>query len=143
MSVIARASVSKATTPKTPITITPAAALKSWKLIQEEGNTDLKLRISILGGGCHGFRYQIDFSDTIESDDTVITVAVQPKKRRSPKVDWVVGAISLQLLSGIEVDYVSDLQGERFIIRNLKVKTTCSCGHSFAVPDAEKEEAAS
>lgn len=143
MSATARASLTTASTPKAPITITQTAALKSWELIQEEQNPNLKLRISILGGGCHGFRYQINFSDTMESDDTVITIPLQLKEEQLSTVEWVVGAMSLQLLSGIEVDYVSDLEGERFIIRNLKVKTTCSCGHSFAVPDNDEEETTS
>ena len=130
--------VSNATTPssKTPITITPAAAFKSWELIQEE-DPNLKLRVSILGGGCHGFRYQFSFAETVEEDDVVIPAAVPSSSGETgdKTIDWVVGIMSLQFLKDAEIDYKSDLSGEQFIIRNLKTKTSCSCGHSFSAPD--------
>lgn len=145
MSATASNTISTVFKPKAPITITPAAALKSWELIQEEQNPNLKLRVSILGGGCHGFRYEFSFTDKVESDDTVITECIQTEDDQYPSktVDWVVGMVSLQLLKGVEIDYESVLGNERFILRHLKVKTTCSCGQSFTVPEADKEEIAS
>jgi iron-sulfur cluster insertion protein len=121
----------------TPITITLSAAIKSWKLIQESG-THLQLRVSILGGGCQGLRYDFSFSDKVEPGDTIITKRFT--KKSSPNtihnVTWVIDSISLTLLRGVEIDYVSDLQGERFVLRHLKVKSTCSCGSSFVPQEA-------
>src|SRR5882757_9065900 len=123
--------------PSEPITITPAAVSKSWQLIQE-ADTHLKLRVSILGGGCQGFRYDFSFSDTTDSTDTIITKTIIPTSATETpaSVDWVIDAISLQFLRGVEIDYAADLQGERFIIRNLQAKTTCGCGSSFVPPDS-------
>jgi iron-sulfur cluster assembly accessory protein len=125
---------------KIPITITPAAALKSWKLIQEAEDPHLKLRVSIFGGGCHGFRYKFCFTDTVDADDVIITqpVPTMPGSKSLHTVDWVIGMISLPFLKGVEIDYESTLGEEQFILRNLKVKTKCSCGHSFAVPEADE-----
>lgn len=101
-------------------------------------DADIKLKVSILGGGCHGFRYNFAFTTQVQSDDTVIHAPVYKKmalrnELQDSQVDWIVDIISLQYLRGAEIDYQSDLQGERFIIRNLKAKTTCGCGSSFGI----------
>lgn len=110
-----------------PIIITDAAATKVAELMQEEGNLELKLRVYIEGGGCSGFQYGFDFTEDKELDDTVIS-----KSAKDIMVNLLVDPMSLQYLIGAEIDYVKDLEGERFIIRNPNAQTTCGCGSSFS-----------
>jgi len=97
--------------------------------------SSLKLRVSILGGGCHGFQYRFAFTTQANADDIVMEQeAPHPNNlEKQHTVTWLVDMISLNFLRGAVVDFKNDLQGERFIIRGLKAKTTCSCGSSFDV----------
>lgn len=113
----------------TPLVFTEQAAKKVWALIQEEGNTALKLRVYITGGGCSGFQYGFTFDEVTNADDTPI-VRTLP----DGSVTLLVDSMSLQYLQGAEIDYQEDIEGERFIIRNPNAKTTCGCGSSFS-PD--------
>ena len=110
-----------------------SAALRWCAIFQEEAN--LKLKVFITGGGCHGFRYDFELTGNVEPDDMLIPQTVNTGENASEKttVILLIDAVSLQYLRGAEIDYQCDLQGERFIIRNLKAKTTCGCGSSFAV----------
>jgi iron-sulfur cluster insertion protein len=105
------------------LVFTTRAATKVRELISEEGNDSLSLRVAISGGGCSGFQYGFSFEEDIAEDDTQVT---------TDGVRLLVDPISLQYLSGAEVDYAQDLQGERFIIKNPNAKTTCGCGSSFS-----------
>jgi iron-sulfur cluster insertion protein len=102
---------------------TRRAAHKVRELIIEEGNDGLSLRVAISGGGCSGFQYGFSFEEEIADDDTMIT---------TDGVRLLIDPISLQYLTGAQVDYAQDLQGERFIIKNPNAKTTCGCGSSFS-----------
>lgn len=108
---------------------TENAALKVWDLICEEGNYNLKLRVYITGGGCSGFQYGFTFDEDIASDDTVVSRTINEKNM----VQLLIDALSIQYLSGAEIDYKEDIEGEQFIIRNPNAKTTCGCGSSFTV----------
>ena len=118
------------------ITMTESAANKVWELIEEEDNFQLKLRVFITGGGCSGFQYGFTFDEVIDSEDTVITKALQKKAddegEGSGTVQLLIDPMSLVYLVGAEIDYKSDLSGEQFIIRNPNAKTTCGCGSSFS-----------
>ncbi len=120
-----------------PIKITDAAAVKIAELMVEEQNLELKLRVYIEGGGCSGFQYGFDFVEAHEVDDTIISkVAVADISElltQDVTVQLVVDPMSLQYLISAEIDYVKDLEGERFIIRNPNAQTTCGCGSSFSV----------
>lgn len=108
----------------TPIHFTEAAASKVRRLIEEEGNPALHLRVYIQGGGCSGFQYGFEFDENRAEDD----VAVQREG-----VTLLVDPLSLQYLHGAEVDYSESLQGAQFVIRNPNAKTTCGCGSSFTM----------
>lgn len=108
--------------------LTQNAANKVWELIQEEGNFDLKLRAYVTGGGCSGFQYGFTFDEEIQGDDMVVSRPVE-----GGEVKLLVDSLSYQYLSGAEIDYKEDIEGEQFIIRNPNAKTTCGCGSSFAV----------
>ncbi len=112
--------------------LTDSAANKVKELIEEEDNDQLKLRAYVTGGGCSGFQYGFTFDEVMDEDD----VSVEKNG-----VLLIVDPVSYQYLEGAEIDYVDDLQGSRFIIRNPKAKTTCGCGSSFSVgePDALEE----
>ena len=77
-------------------------------------------RIAIKGGGCSGFQYDFSFDTKAEQDDLVFNNVLIDKK-------------SAELLSGSEVDYVSELIGESFKITNPQSKSSCGCGVSFSL----------
>ncbi len=107
-----------------PLSFSKAAANKVASLIEEEGNPDLMLRIYIQGGGCSGFQYGFRFDDhKMEGDLEVETDGVK----------LLVDPMSLQYLTGAEVDYTEGLQGAQFVVRNPNATTTCGCGSSFSV----------
>lgn len=106
-----------------PLVFTDNAAAKVKQLIDEEGNTDLKLRVFVSGGGCSGFQYGFTFDEVINEDDTQMA---------KNGVMLLIDAMSLQYLMGAEIDYKEDLQGAQFVIKNPNATTTCGCGSSFS-----------
>ncbi|MHB1299934.1 MAG: iron-sulfur cluster insertion protein ErpA [Burkholderiales bacterium] len=106
------------------IVFTDSAADKVREILVEEGNTDMKLRVYVTGGGCSGFQYGFAFEEKAGEDDTVVT---------KNGVDMVVDPASFQYLAGAEIDYQEGLEGSRFIIKNPNAATTCGCGSSFSV----------
>ena len=108
---------------------TDSAATRVWELIREEGNPALSLRVSIKGGGCSGLRYEFEFTEAIQADDTVISNTVG-----TDTVRLLVDPLSIQYFSPTaEIDYKKDIEGEQFIVRNDNANTTCGCGSSFSV----------
>src|SRR5699024_4154140 len=106
-----------------PIIFTDAAALKVKSLIDEEDVDNLMLRVYIQGGGCSGFQYGFRFANVVEEGDTEIV---------KQGVTLLVDPLSFQYLAGAEIDYVKDLTGEQFVIRNPNATTTYGCGNSFS-----------
>ncbi|MCC6468209.1 MAG: iron-sulfur cluster insertion protein ErpA [Alphaproteobacteria bacterium] len=100
-----------------------AAARIAWLMTQEE-HKGLMLRISVSGGGCSGFQYGFAFDDTVGAEDRLF-------ERGGAKV--VIDETSLELLAGAQIDYVEDLVGASFQIKNPNAKSSCGCGNSFAV----------
>jgi iron-sulfur cluster insertion protein len=107
-----------------PLNFTDAAASKVGQLIEQEGNLALKLRVYISGGGCSGFQYGFTFDEEVLDGDTTIQKA---------GVTLLIDPMSVQYLTGAEIDYQDDLAGAQFIIRNPNAATTCGCGSSFSV----------
>jgi len=107
-----------------PLNFTEAAAQKVGQLIAQEGNSALKLRVYVQGGGCSGFQYGFTFDEETQEGDTEIEKA---------GVTLLVDPMSVQYLMGAEIDYREDLSGAQFIIRNPNASTTCGCGSSFSV----------
>lgn len=106
------------------IRFTDNAASKVSELIAEENNPDLKLRVYVTGGGCSGFQYGFTFDEEVNEDDTQVI---------KNGVTVLVDSMSIQYLSGAEIDYKDDLSGSQFVIRNPNASTTCGCGSSFSV----------
>ena len=106
------------------IDLKPAAVSKVKELIAEEGNPDLKLRIFVQGGGCSGMQYGFSFDEVAEEDDFDLDFN---------GVHLLIDSMSSQYLQGAEVDYVDDLSGAQFTIKNPNAQTSCGCGSSFSV----------
>lgn len=111
-------------TAEPPLNFTDAAATKVGQLIEQEGNAALKLRVYISGGGCSGFQYGFTFDEEVQDGDTRI---------EKSGVVLLIDPMSVQYLTGAEIDYEEDLAGAQFIIRNPNATTTCGCGSSFSV----------
>jgi len=105
------------------INFTSSAAGKVRELIDKEGNTDLKLRVYIQGGGCSGFQYGFTFDESAQDGDSEII---------TDGVSLLVDPMSVQYLKGADIDFKEDLSGAQFVIRNPNASTTCGCGSSFA-----------
>ncbi len=109
---------------ESPLVFTTSAASKVRQLIAEEGNPNLMLRVYVSGGGCSGFQYGFTFDENSNDGDTEV---------ENEGVTLLVDPMSFQYLNGAEVDYIDDLEGARFVIRNPNATTTCGCGSSFGV----------
>ena len=107
-----------------PINFTDNAVNKVKELIEEEGTPDLKLRVFVSGGGCSGFQYGFTFEETENDDDTKVV---------KDSVTLLIDPMSLQYLTGAEIDYQDNVQGSQFVIKNPNATTTCGCGSSFSV----------
>jgi len=83
------------------------------------------LRVSVEGGGCSGFQYRYDLTrDEPSADDIVLA-------RDGAKV--LIDSLSLQYMGGSEIDFVDDLIGQSFQIRNPLASASCGCGTSFSI----------
>ncbi len=114
-----------------------SAADKVFELIQEEQDPELKLRIYVTGGGCSGFQYGFTFDKNQAFDDTVVEQHCSDGEAR---VKLLIDSMSIQYLKQAEIDYVQEIQGERFVIRNPNAKTTCGCGSSFSMGDDDDDD---
>jgi iron-sulfur cluster insertion protein len=106
-----------------PLVFTDNAAKKVKDLIDEEGNTELKLRVFVTGGGCSGFQYGFTFDEVQNEDDTVM---------EKNTVKLLIDPMSYQYLVGAEIDYSEGLEGAQFVITNPNATSTCGCGSSFS-----------
>ena len=110
--------------PVKEVSLSAAAARRIAALIAAEGNPALMLRLAVSGGGCSGFQYGFSFDDARNEDDRVF---------ERDGVKLVVDETSLDLLVGAEVDFIEDLVGSSFQVRNPNASSSCGCGSSFSV----------
>ena len=103
-----------------------AAKRISWMIAQEAQTAQerLMLRVAVSGGGCSGFQYGFSFDDTVNQDDLTF---------ERDGVTAVIDEASLELLAGSEVDYVEDLVGASFQVKNPNAVSSCGCGSSFSI----------
>ena len=106
------------------ITITDSAARRIAALKTQEAAEGAFLRIAVSGGGCSGFQYGLSFDEERNPDDVVF---------EHGGVRVVVDEVSLDLLNGSEVDFVEDLMGASFQIKNPNAASSCGCGNSFSI----------
>ena len=105
------------------ISVSDSAANRIREILAQETGQNA-LRISVAGGGCSGFRYDFEIVAAVNGDDLVIEkdgarVAIDP--------------ISVPYMTGSVIDYVDDLMGASFKIRNPNATASCGCGTSFSI----------
>ena len=106
------------------LTITDSAAVKIAQILLEEKQSDsTKVRVFVQGGGCSGMEYGFTFDDAQSEDDFII---------QAGETNVLVDSMSAQYLMGAEIDYIDDLNGSQFKIKNPNAQTTCGCGSSFS-----------
>jgi iron-sulfur cluster insertion protein len=107
-----------------PVVLTPRAVEMVKELRAKEGRPDHHaLRVAVVGGGCSGFSYQLNFDDTAQEGDLALDY---------DGVRVVIDPTSAQYLAGTEIDFVSSLHGGGFKFSNPKATHTCGCGSSFS-----------
>jgi len=104
------------------INVSETAATKINELLAEENKAGSGLRVFVQGGGCSGLQYGFEFDEQVQDGDTMV---------ENLGVKLLVDPMSLQYLSGAEIDYKEGLDGAQFVIRNPNATTTCGCGSSF------------
>ncbi|MGH1418372.1 MAG: iron-sulfur cluster insertion protein ErpA [Hyphomicrobiaceae bacterium] len=110
---------------ETNVILTEKAAKKINEILAKNGAHTM-MRVSVEGGGCSGFQYKFDLidDDAKGSDDIVL-------KKVGATV--VIDPISASFLGGSEIDFVDDLIGASFQIRNPNATAACGCGTSFSM----------
>jgi iron-sulfur cluster insertion protein len=104
------------------ITLSERAARRIVEILRTEDAT--LVRVSVEGGGCSGFQYRFDLVQDTAPDDFLV-------ERDGARV--VVDPVSLGFVQGAEIDFVDDLIGASFKIKNPNVTASCGCGTSFSV----------
>lgn len=112
------------TTLDTNVTMTASAAGRIAVLAAKETSPHAVLRLGVDGGGCSGFSYSFGFEDAAEADDLVI---------ERDGATLVVDPMSLEFLTGCELDFVQNLLGSSFQVKNPNASASCGCGTSFSV----------
>jgi len=105
------------------VTLSEQAARRIQAIGAAEGRP-VMLRVAVDGGGCSGFQYRFDLVETAQEDDLRI---------ERDGATALVDDISLALLKGSEIDFVDELAGAEFRVRNPNAKSSCGCGVSFSI----------
>ena len=105
------------------INVTDSAVEKIKAMLEAQGQPEHGLRVAVVGGGCSGYSYALDFADESDEDDLAMDFDGLPV--------WI-DPHSAQLLQGVEIDYIETLQKKGFVFNNPNAKTTCGCGSSFS-----------
>jgi iron-sulfur cluster insertion protein len=108
------------------INVSQTAASKIAELLAEESKPESGLRVFVQGGGCSGFQYGLMIEESPGATDQVL---------ESNGVKLYVDPISVRYLKGAEVDYVDNIAGGGFTIRNPNAVSTCGCGQSFTTDE--------
>ena len=106
-----------------PITLTPAAVEMIKGVSAKEGLGEHAVRIGVVGGGCAGFRYAMDFEKEAREDDFTF---------EQEGIRLLIDPMSNMYLQGVTIDYVNGLQGSGFRFDNPNATSTCGCGSSSA-----------
>jgi iron-sulfur cluster insertion protein len=106
------------------VLLTDSAAKRIAEILRMDENRGMMLRVSVSGGGCSGFQYGFTFDDNKGDSDLVI---------EHEGATVLIDDVSLDLLKGAQIDYVEDMIGSSFAIKNPQAKSSCGCGNSFSV----------
>ena len=105
------------------ITLSESAAGRIRQIAEREGRP-VMLRVAVEGGGCSVFSYQFDLVEEAQADDLKI---------ERDGAAALVDEVSMVLLKGSEIDFVDELAGAEFKVRNPNAKSSCGCGVSFSI----------
>ncbi|MBW9113195.1 iron-sulfur cluster insertion protein ErpA [Rhizobium cauense] len=105
------------------VTLSDAAAKRIAAIVGTEPGKNA-LRVSVEGGGCSGFSYKFDLADDAQDDDTIV-------EKNDAKV--LIDSLSLVYMAGSEIDFVDNLLGQSFQIKNPNAVASCGCGTSFSI----------
>jgi iron-sulfur cluster insertion protein len=108
---------------ETTFSVTDNAAKRIAFLAAKEAKP-VAMRVAVLGGGCSGFQYNFSFEEAAQEDDLT-------NERNGARV--LVDSTSLELLKGSELDYVVEMVGSSFQVKNPNATSSCGCGNSFSV----------
>ncbi|MBY5814377.1 iron-sulfur cluster insertion protein ErpA [Rhizobium leguminosarum bv. viciae 248] len=107
----------------TSVTLSDAAAKRIAAIVGAEAGKSA-LRVSVEGGGCSGFSYKFDLADSADDDDIIV-------EKNDAKV--LIDSLSLVYMAGSEIDFVDNLLGQSFQIKNPNAVASCGCGTSFSI----------
>lgn len=107
------------------ITVTAVAVAKIKEISEAEGFGHTKIRIKVIGGGCAGFQYDMEFIEHADAVGELDEITEQDG------VTVLVDPVSFQYLSNVNIDFVDGLVGAGFKFNNPDAKGSCGCGHSF------------
>src|SRR5690242_14980477 len=106
------------------VSLSASAAKRVKELKAQENLPHAFLRLAVSGGGCSGFQYGFSFDENLQPDD---------RSFERDGVTLVVDETSLDLVKGAEVDFVQDMMGASFQVKNPNAASSCGCGNSFSV----------
>ena len=106
------------------ITVTDSAKKQALRLMEDDEKDGLFIRVGVLGGGCSGLMYQLDF-DNVETE--------ADKSFENNNVKIVVDKKSYLYLVGTTLDFSGGLNGKGFVFVNPNADRTCGCGESFSI----------
>jgi len=107
----------------TNVTVSERAARRIGEILKKEPAGSM-LRVSVEGGGCSGFQYKFGVEQAKANDDLVIA-------RDGAVV--LIDSVSVGYMAGSEIDFVDDLIGASFKVKNPNATASCGCGTSFAL----------
>jgi len=110
--------------PEAQVTLSANAAKRVAALKLQENAADAFLRLAVSGGGCSGFQYGFSFDKSRNADDHVF---------ERDGVALVIDEVSLELVKGAEIDFVEDMMGAAFQVKNPNAASSCGCGNSFSI----------
>ena len=111
------------------VNLTEVAQTKVRTLLEQEGRTDLRLRIAVQPGGCSGLVYQLYFDERLLDGDAVRAFPTGSDEMAS--VEVVVDRMSVPYLSGATIDFADTIEKQGFTIDNPNAAGSCACGESF------------
>lgn len=103
--------------------ISESARKRLAQIFAQEDDPNTMLRVTVSGGGCAGYQYGFDFEHSVTDDDSVFG---------DDEVKVVIDSVSLNFLGGSEIDFVDDMVGAAFQIKNPNATASCGCGTSFS-----------
>jgi iron-sulfur cluster insertion protein len=106
------------------VRLSESAARRVAELKRQEHRPDAFLRLAVSGGGCSGFQYGFSFDEARQADDLLF---------ERDGVGLVIDSVSLELVKGAEIDFVEDLMGASFQVKNPNAASSCGCGNSFSI----------